>query len=83
MCVLEAFQKGFGQLVNLMKSRVSFTRNVPKESKNIICNRMSIKTVSSHTRYLGLPVVFGRFKKEVFAFMVDPVCKKHKGWKDK
>jgi hypothetical protein len=39
---------------------------VPKEDKDKICNMMtSVKIVISHTKYLGLPLVFGRSKKEI------------------
>lgn len=35
----------------------------------------------SHSRYLGLPIVFGRSKKEIFSHVVEHVKKKVKGWK--
>lgn len=49
----------------------------------MICNRMGVKTVMSHYRYVGLPVVFGRSKKEILCFVIDHVWKKLKGWKEK
>jgi len=51
--------------------------------KEMICNKMNVKTMMSHTRYLGLPVVFGRSKKEFFSFVIDRVWKKLKGWKER
>lgn len=83
MQVLTMYQLASGQLVSYDKFEVSFSRNVPDIEKNIICNKMEIKVVTSHTRYLGLPVIFGRSKKEVFAFVQDRVWKKVKGWKEK
>jgi len=56
---------------------------VPDLEKNIICNKIEIKAVTSHSRYLGLPVIFGRSKKEMFAFLQDRIWKKVKGWKEK
>lgn len=53
------------------------------EDLNLIRSRMGVKTVSSHSKYLGLPVVFGRLKKEVFALVVERVWKNIKGWKEK
>ncbi|XP_058778142.1 uncharacterized mitochondrial protein AtMg00310-like [Vicia villosa] len=44
---------------------------------------MGVKTVTSHSKYLGLPVVFRRSKKEVIAQVVERVWKKIKGWKEK
>jgi len=81
--ILHSYQLASGQVVNLDKSEASFSRNVLKEEKEMICNKMNVKTVMSHTRYLGLPVVFGRSKKEIFSFVIDRVWKKLKGWKEK
>ncbi|GAU33808.1 hypothetical protein TSUD_221460 [Trifolium subterraneum] len=81
--VLLTYLLASGQVVNLDKSEASFSRNVLDEEKEMICNKMNVKTVLSHTRYLGLPVVFGRSKKEIFSFVIDRVWKKLKGWKEK
>jgi hypothetical protein len=58
--VLNKYQLASGQLVSYEKSEVSFSRNVPDIEKNIICNKIEVKAVTSHSRYLGLPVIFGR-----------------------
>jgi hypothetical protein len=81
--VLTKYQEASGQLVSLDKSEVSFSRNVPVIEGNIICNKIGVKAVTSHTRYLGLPVIFGRSKKEFFSFVQDRIWKKLKGWKEK
>ncbi|CAI8587914.1 unnamed protein product [Vicia faba] len=44
---------------------------------------MGVKTMEAHARYLGLPAMFGRSKKVVFAQVIDKVWKKVKGWKEK
>lgn len=44
---------------------------------------MGVKTVFSHSKYLGLPVVFGISKKEIFFFVTDRVWKKLKRWKER
>jgi hypothetical protein len=44
---------------------------------------MDVKAVTSHSKYLGLPVIFGKSKNEVFSFVRDRVWKKLKGWKEK
>ncbi|CAJ2638124.1 unnamed protein product [Trifolium pratense] len=81
--VLAEYQKASGQVVNLDKSEVSFSQNVRNEDKDMIRNRMGVKTVDTHSKYLGLPVVFGRSKKIIFSFVIDRVWKKLKGWKEK
>ncbi|XP_058760958.1 uncharacterized protein LOC131634318 [Vicia villosa] len=85
-CVLEilkTYQESSGQMVNMEKSEVSFSQNVRDEDRNLIRNRMCVKTVDRHSKYLGLPVIFGRSKKEIFAMGVERVWKKMKGWKEK
>ncbi|XP_058783591.1 uncharacterized protein LOC131658300 [Vicia villosa] len=80
--VLSIYQQASGQMVNLEKSEASFSRNVRDEVKQIIYDRMGVKTVVSQSRYLGLPVVLGRSKKEVFSLLVERIWKKVKGWKE-
>jgi hypothetical protein len=77
--VLSTYQQASGQLVNLDKSEVSFSQNVLDVDKIMIRNRMDVKTVDTHSKYLGLPVVFGRSKKVIFSLAVDRVWKKVKG----
>jgi hypothetical protein len=54
-----------GQVVNLDKSKASFSRNVLDVEKEMICDKMNVNTVMSHTIYLCLPVISGR-SKEIF-----------------
>ena len=81
--VLHAYQTASGQTVSLEKSEVSYSRNMPEIEKNMICDRIDVKAVTSHARYLGLLVIFGRSKKDIFSFVKDRVWKKIKGWKEK
>lgn len=60
------------------KSEATFSQNVFDEVKDM----MGIKTVISHSRYLGLFVVLGRSKKEVFSIVVDHLWKKINVWKE-
>jgi hypothetical protein len=80
---LHSYQQASGQTVNFEKSDVSYSRNMPEIEKNMICNKLEVKAVTSHSRYLGLPVLFGRSKKEIFSFVKDRIWKKIKGWKEK
>lgn len=57
--VLHSYQLAFGQLVNFDKSDMSYGRNVPIHDKEIICNKIGMKVVIHHSKYLGLPIVFG------------------------
>lgn len=79
--VLDTYQRASGQVVNMEKSEVSYSRNVRDIDKQMICNQMKVKTVEHHSRYLGLPVVFGRSKRDIFSFVQERVWKKLKGRK--
>ncbi|XP_058776904.1 uncharacterized protein LOC131651249 [Vicia villosa] len=83
MNILKVYQEASGQVVNLDKSEASFSQNVLDDVKERIHNRMQVKTVMRHSKYLGLPIILGRSKKEIFSMVIDRVWKKIKGWKEK
>lgn len=80
--LLQRYQKASGQMVNVEKPEVSFSGKICEISKEFIRRKLGFKSVSSHTKYLGLPVVFGRSKKDVFSMIVERVWTKVKGWKE-
>ncbi|XP_058749860.1 uncharacterized protein LOC131622856 [Vicia villosa] len=82
LSILQKYQRASGQLVNVEKSEVSFSGNMGNVAKEAITSFLGFKSVSSHIKYLGLPIVFGRSKKAVFSLVVDRVWKKLKGWKE-
>ncbi|CAL1380574.1 unnamed protein product [Linum trigynum] len=53
-------------MVNLAKSGVSFRPNLNSDQRQRLVDIMGMKQVVSHQKYLGLPTVVGRQKKEVF-----------------
>ncbi|XP_058764549.1 uncharacterized protein LOC131638009 [Vicia villosa] len=81
--ILHQYQSALGQIVNFEKSEASFNSNVKLEDKVNIQNMMGVNTVQRHTKYLGIPIIFCRSKKDIFKLVVDRVQKKVKGWKEK
>jgi len=81
--VLHLYEQGSGQIVNLDKCEVSFSRNVGEQSRNILQRSLGFKAVETHNRYLGLPTFIGRSKKAIFQGIRDRVWRKLKGWKDR
>lgn len=81
--ILDTHQHATGQVVNLDKLETSFSQNMLFDEKNMISNLMGVKTVETHSRYLGFPISFGRSKKVIFKFVSERVWKKLKGWKGK
>lgn len=80
--LLLRYQQAFVQVVNLKKSEVSFSANESVAAKESLRQKLGFNVVRSHVKYLGLPVIFGRKKKEVFSLVIDRVWKKVKGWKE-
>ncbi|XP_058762882.1 uncharacterized protein LOC131636268 [Vicia villosa] len=77
------YEKTSGQSINADKSEVSFSSNVSEEAKDRVKEILRFQGVNHHSRYMGLPVVFRRSKKEVFQLVIEKVWKKVKGWKEK
>ena len=67
--ILNTYQSASGQLINLDKSEISFSRNVPDDRKILFQGWMQIKAVECHSKYLGLLAFVGRSKKQIFNFV--------------
>ena len=81
--LLNTYEAASGQVVNVDKSEVSYSRNVSENMKNMLQQSLGFKAVETHDRYLGLPTFIGRSKKNVFQTIRDRVWKKLKGWKER
>lgn len=81
--IIHIYESASGQRINMDKTEMTVSRNVPEEMVMELCNRMGVKRVQQHDKYLGLPTLIGRSKKQVFASILDRVEQKCKGWKVK
>lgn len=74
-CIMNILKKELssGQVVNLDKSKASFSQNVREEDKDMIRSRMGVKTMQRHSKYLGLPIMFGRSEKEIYGLVIKRV----------
>lgn len=81
--ILQAYEQTSGQKINLDKSELSHSRNVPITRVNELQSLLGVQAVESHVKYLGLPTIVGRSKAQVFNFVRERVWKKLKGWKEK
>jgi len=81
--ILNIYETASGQVVNVDKSEVSYSRNVGEHTQHELQQRLGFKAVETHDRYLGLPTFIGRSKKIVFQNVRDRIWKKLKGWKEK
>jgi hypothetical protein len=77
--VLQNYQRASGQLVNLNKSEMIFSKGVSNETKRDISQILPIQEKEHFSKYLGLPTVVGRSKNQVFNFIQERIWKKLKG----
>lgn len=66
-------QRTSGQQINLDKSAISFSSNIP-ELRTDIRNILAVSPEAPHRKYLGLLPLVGRDKKETFSFIKDRIC---------
>ncbi|CAA0806346.1 Unknown protein, partial [Striga hermonthica] len=62
-----------GQMVNMQKSTIFFSRNTPDYLQERICHTLQGITAHKSTRYLGLPLGIAKSKREAFQFILDSV----------
>ncbi|KAL9687641.1 hypothetical protein QQ045_032047 [Rhodiola kirilowii] len=68
--------KQCGQRVNYEKSEICFSRNTPGEVRIRVCNVFGVAQVSSHSRYLGLPLMVGQRKTEICRSIVEKIWRR-------
>ncbi|KAK6160713.1 hypothetical protein DH2020_004094 [Rehmannia glutinosa] len=80
---ISLFRKASGQQVNFEKSGIVFSPHIDASIARSISQLLGIPIMSSHGKYLGLPSVIGKNKKEIFTSIQDRVWKRIQGWKEK
>ncbi|KAK4428646.1 hypothetical protein Salat_1164400 [Sesamum alatum] len=83
LCVKRAlldFEHVSSLKISLEKSAVTFSKNIPEVLRVFLAALLSVEVVRKHDKYLGLPTIMGRSKKEVFACLKDRVWGNVQGW---
>lgn len=81
--ILEKYAHASGQLINLEKSSMVFSPGTLQVVRTQIQGVLGIQIVEKFDKYLGLPAVVGRSKKEVFNFLKDRVWDRIRGWHER
>lgn len=80
--ILTLYEKASGQQVNLAKSGVSFSENIPSHDRAAISATLGIQEVSSHGFYLGMSSELDGSKIDSFAFVKKKVENRVNGWSE-
>ncbi|MCI09359.1 ribonuclease H protein, partial [Trifolium medium] len=62
--IILEYQEASGQLVNMDKSEIVFSRHVPHQTKDDISHTLPMKRVDHFSKYLGMPTHVGRSKRQ-------------------
>lgn len=62
-----------GQAIKLEKCNVHFIKSTPVDLQNSIFSFLEIREGNGKGKYIGLPYITGRSKKEFFPYMYDKV----------
>nr|XP_027096099.1 uncharacterized protein LOC113715996 [Coffea arabica] len=81
--ILDQYARGSGQLINLDKSSIHFSKNTKENDKVKACVPLTGVKVVNQGKYLGLPMVVTRTKSQVFGFIKDTIKTRLSSWKNK
>ena len=81
--VLDIYCQSSGQRVSTPKSSVFFSPNTRVSEREAVCGVLNILTEALSDKYLGLPTIVGVDRSDCFQHLVDRVCQRLKGWKEK
>jgi hypothetical protein len=81
MTILKIYEDATGQEINLTKSEVFFSRNLSVAAQEDLSRIMGVRHVLGTGKYLGLPSMIGRKKKDVFSYIKDRIWRRINSWR--
>jgi hypothetical protein len=78
--LLQTYQEGSGQMVNLAKSAIFFSGKCENTTRDSVKQILEIDNETLEEKYLGLPTVIGRSSKEAFEPIPRKICGLMGGW---
>ncbi|KAL9661127.1 hypothetical protein QQ045_025947 [Rhodiola kirilowii] len=80
--ILEEYESISGEKVNYEKSKIMFSRNMHADIRIEVVQILGVTQTDTHTKYLGLPVMFIHNRTEMFEFLIEYTWKRVIGWKE-
>ena len=81
--IIRAYEYVSGQQINYAKSSITFSAKTPTEVKTRVKTELNIEAEGGIGKYLGLPELFGRKKRDIFASIVDRIRQRIRHWSTK
>jgi hypothetical protein len=81
--VLDHYCSWSGQAINVLKSSINFSKNTAPTAIASISSILPYKRTSNSSKYLGLPLFFGKSKMGAFKDILAKVSEKIEGWRAK
>ncbi|KAA3459484.1 reverse transcriptase [Gossypium australe] len=78
--ILKKYRSSSEQSVNFDKSTVFFSTNTLEIERNLVINILGVRSSNNPKRYLGLPNMVGRKKKESFQILKDKMKQRIDHW---
>ena len=78
--VLKEYENASGQIINTTKSSVSFSSRTPQETRSRGKLILGIEHEGGKGKYLGLPELFTRKKRDLFSSIVDRIKARAVSW---
>jgi hypothetical protein len=83
MDILQVYQEGSGQMVNIHKSAIFFSDNCQDPAKQEMMQIIGIDNEALSEKYLGLPTAVGRSTKKAFEHIPSRIRSIMGGWSEK
>ena len=81
--ILQRYEEASGQKINTNKSSVFFSQDTDEGTRSEVKEILGPMLDAHPKKYLGLPSLIGRSKKQIFNEVKERVGKKLMGWKEK
>ncbi|XP_038695493.1 uncharacterized protein LOC119992773 [Tripterygium wilfordii] len=78
--ILSAYGQISGQLINFDKTSIYFSRHTTSQQRVNMVSLIGAVEAKHYDRYLGLPAVVGRSRREAFLYILDKMRKKVMSW---
>ncbi|CAL8082381.1 unnamed protein product [Prunus armeniaca] len=80
--LFQIYEEVSGQQINYSKSAFSLSPNATRADFDI-AGALNVPVVQCHEKYLGLPTIAGKGRKQLFQHLKDKLWKHISGWKEK